>query len=146
MTVDSNGSNRPIWLWLAGGLGVLWNAYGLYQFIASFSQTKASLMAIGMTATQADLYLSLPGWISVAFGVGVVGGLVGSVALLMKSARTIAIYGISMAGYIILFSGDVYYGVFANIPTQLVILTVVVVIAAALLWVSIHAKKRNFLT
>ncbi len=146
MTVDSSGSRSPIWLWLAGGLGVLWNAYGLYQFIASFSQTKASLMAVGMTASQADLYLSLPGWISVAFGVGVLGGLVGSVALLIKSARAVAIFGVAMVGYVILFSGDVYYGVFANIPTQLVILTVVVVIAAALLWVSIYAKKRNFLT
>lgn len=146
MTVDGSGSRGPIWLWLAGGLGVLWNAYGLYQFIASFSQTKASLMAVGMTASQADLYLSLPSWISVVFGVGVVGGLIGSIALLMKSARAVAIFGVSMAGYVILFSGDVYYGVFANIPTQLVILTVVVVIAAALLWVSIYAKKRNFLT
>jgi hypothetical protein len=103
-------------------------------------------MAVGLTASQADLYLSLPSWISAAFGVGVVGGLVGSVALLMKNARAVAIFGVSMAGYIILFSGDVYYGVFATIPTQLVILTAVIVIAAALLWVSIHAKKRNFLT
>lgn len=145
MTVRSNGSRGPIWLWLAGGLGVLWNAYGLYQFIASFSQTKDGLMAVGMTASQADLYLSLPSWINVSFAVGVLGGLIGSVALLMKSARAVAIFGMSMAGYIILFSGDVYYGVFANIPTQLVILTVVVVIAAALLWVSIYAKKQNIL-
>ena len=145
MTVNSNGSNGLIWLWLAGGLGVLWNAYGLYQFVASFSQTRASLMAVSMTASQADLYLSLPGWISVAFAVGVLGGLVGSVALWMKSARAVVIFGVSMAGYIMLFLGDVYYGVFANIPAQLVILTVVVVIAAALLWASIYAKKRKLL-
>ena len=136
----------PTWLWLAGGLGVLWNAYGLYQFIASFSQTRESLMAVGMTASQAELYLSLPAWISAAFAIGVVGGLVGSVALLMKSIRAVQIFGVSLAAYIVLFSGDVYHGVFANIPAQLVILSVVVLMAAALLWVSIRAKKRDLLT
>lgn len=146
MTVAKSASKGPIWLWLAGGLGVLWNAYGLYQFIASFWQTKSSLMAVGMTASQADLYLSLPGWISVAFAVGVLGGLAGSVALLIKSRRAVAIFGVALAGYIMLFSGDVYYGVFANIPTQLVILTIVVAIAAALFWVSIYAKRQNLLT
>ncbi len=146
MTIESDEPKAPIWLLLAGGLGVLWNAYGLYQFIGSFRQTKDSLMAVGMTAAQAELYLSLPGWISVAFAVGVIGGLAGSFALLMRSAQAVVIFWVSMAGYITLFSGDLYFGVFANIPTQLVILTIVVLIAAALLGVSLYARKRHFLT
>jgi len=146
MTTVTNDAKVPLWLWLAGGLGVLWNAYGLYQFIGSFSQTEASLMAGGMTASQAELYLSLPAWIAVAFGVGVLGGLIGSVALLLRRAQAVTILGVALVGYVFLFSGDVYYGVFANIPSQLAILTVVVLVAAALLAVSIHARKRKLLT
>lgn len=146
MTIETDEPKAPKWLWLAGGFGLLWNAYGFYQFIGSFRQTKDSLMAVSMTAAQAELYLSLPGWISAAFAVGVIGGLAGSVALLMRSAQAVVIFWASMAGYITLFSGDLYYGVFANIPTQLVILTIVVLIAAGLLGVSLYARKQNLLT
>jgi hypothetical protein len=45
----------------------------------------------------------------------------------------------------LLFSGDVAYGVFAAIPSQLAILTVVVLIAAALLVVAWLADRRGLL-
>jgi hypothetical protein len=45
----------------------------------------------------------------------------------------------------LLFAGDVAYGVFAALPLQLAILTVVVLIAAALLAVSWLADRRGLL-
>ncbi len=145
MTTFALQATRPAWLTATAGLGVLWNAYGAWQFAGSFSQTPASLMAAGMTPAQAALYLSLPGWISVAFAVGVFGGLAGSAALLMRRAFALPIFAVSLAGYALLFAGDAYYGVFAGIPAQLVILSVVVVIAAALLWTTVVARGRGLL-
>jgi hypothetical protein len=133
----------PTTLLVAAGAGILWNAYGVWQFALSFFQTRDSLVATGMTPSQAELYLSLPGWISVAFAIGVFGGLVGSVALLMKRVVALPVFGVSLAGYAVLFAGDAYYGVFANIPSQLVILAIVVAIAAALLAVTFHARNRG---
>jgi hypothetical protein len=52
----------------------------------------------------------------------------------------------SFVGYGLLFAGDVYHGVFAAIPSQLVILAVVVLIAAALSWASRSADKRGVLS
>ena len=98
-------------------------------------------MATGMTQAQADIYLSLPAWISVVFAVGVFGGLIGSFTLAARKAITVPIFAVSLVGYLFLFAGDTYYGVFAAIPVQLVILATVVVIAAALLAVSMLAKK-----
>jgi hypothetical protein len=145
MTEQAIKTKTPIWLMVTAGLGVLWNAYGLYQFIGSFSQTKESLMTVGMTAAQAELYLSLPVWITVVFAVGVVGGMAGSVALLMKKAIAYPIFTASLVGYIFLFAGDFYYGVFDNIPSQLAILIVVVAIAAALLAATAVARRKALL-
>lgn len=145
MTSEITTRRTPAWFWAAASLGLLWNAYGVYQFLDSFSQTKASLMAIGMTAAQADLYASLPVWISVVFAVGVFGGLLGSIALLLRSRLALPVLGVSLAGYILLFAGDTYYGVFASIPSQLVILAVVVAIAAGMLWLARFAAHRNLL-
>lgn len=135
----------PAGFLVAAGAGILWNAYGAWQFALSFFQTRESLVAAGMTPSQAELYLSLPGWISLAFAIGVSGGLIGSVALLMKRAVALPVFGVSLAGYVLLFAGDTYYGVFANIPSQLVILAVVVAITAALFAVTVHARNRGTL-
>ncbi len=43
------------------------------------------------------------------------------------------------------FLGDLYYGVFAGIQSQLVVLTLVVAIAGALLFASTVARKRAYL-
>jgi hypothetical protein len=87
MTAETKQTTGPIWLLAVAGLGVLWNVYGAYQYVGSFSQTKASLMAVGMTAPQAELYLSLPAWISIVFAIGVFGGLAGSVSRRVAADR-----------------------------------------------------------
>ena len=32
-------SGTPGWLWIAAGLGIVWNVYGVYQFTGSLSKT-----------------------------------------------------------------------------------------------------------
>jgi hypothetical protein len=146
MMTQTIDARSPIWIKAVAGLGVVWNAYGLYQYVGSFRQTQESLMAAGMTAAQAELYLSLPIWMTVVFGIGVIGGLVGSVTLLMGRAISVRIFAVSFVGYVMLFAGDAYFGVFNNIPSQLAILAVVVAIAGLLLWVSWRAERRGLIT
>ena len=138
-------SGTPGWLWIAAGLGIVWNVYGVYQFTGSLSKTAEDSMRAGMTQAQAELYLSLPSWITLVFAVGVFGGLAGSIALLARRGVALPVFAVSLAGYTLLFLGDLYYGVFAGIPSQLVILTLVVAIAGALLFASTVARKRAYL-
>jgi hypothetical protein len=145
LAIESSATRVPTWLWAAAAVGIIWNAYGLYQFAGSFTASGQAAMTAGMTAAQATLYLSLPVWISVAFGIGVAGGLVGSILLGMRRSASRSLFVTSFVGYLMLFSGDTYYGVFAAIPAQLAILAVVVLIAAALLWVSWLAGQRGLL-
>lgn len=145
LAIESSASRVPTWLWAAPALGITWNVYGLYQFAGSFTQSGQAAMTAGMTASQAALYLSLPVWISVVFGIGVCGGLLGSTLLFSRRSASRPVLVASFIGYALLFSGDTYFGVFSAIPAQRAILTVVVLIAAALLWLSWLAGKRGLL-
>ena len=139
ITNQERSPAMPVWARIAAGLGVLWNLYGVYQYLGSFSATAEGLMTAGMTEAQAELYLQLPVWMTVAFGLGVVGGLLGSGLLLMQNKLATPVLWVSLVGYVFLFAGDAYFGVFANIPAQLAILAIlafVVAVALALLWVA----------
>ena len=145
VTVESTACQVPSWLWAASFLGVLWNVYGVYQYAGTFTPAGQAAMTAGMTASQAALYLSLPGWISVVFAVGVFGGLVGSILLALRRRVARPVFAASFVGYGLLFAGDAGYGVFAAIPSQLGILAIVGLIAAALSWASQLAGKRSLL-
>ncbi len=135
----------PFWLKAAGALGLVWNAYGVVQFIGSFAPTRDSLMRAGMSDAQAAVYLALPAWVSVVFAIGVFGGLVASVLLLLRRGAAVPVAAASLAGYVGLFAGDTYHGVFASMPSQLAILALVVLIAAGLLWTVLAARRRGWL-
>lgn len=138
-------AKAPGWFWAAGALGLVWNVYGVYQFIGSLSQTEQSLMDAGMTSEQAAVYVALPAWMSIVFAVGVFGGLAGCVLLLLRRAVAMPVFAVSLAGYAALFAGDIGYGVFDGNPSQLVILVFVVAVAAGLLAVTRFARGRGFL-
>lgn len=145
LTLDARSNRSPAWLWGMAGFGVLWNLYGIHQFIGTLTPAGRSAMAAGMTAAQADVYFSLPAWMTAAFALGVFGGLLGSVALAARRAAAMPVLAGSLAGYIALFSGDVYFGVFKAMPGQLAILAVVVLVAIALLASAWLARARALL-
>ncbi len=144
-TMTARAPSLPRWVAGAAAIGVLWNAYGVYQFAGSLSATASDLISAGMTEAQAATYLGLPVWMTLVFAIGVAGGLIGSVLILMRSRMAVPVLTASLAGYLALFAGDGAYGVFAGIPQQLAILGVVVVIAAVLLWIARHARARSWL-
>lgn len=138
-------AKRPLWLVLAATAALAWNLFGLWQFGGFLTQTNDSLMAQGMTEAQALAYNGMPVWVTLAFAVGVIAGTLGTVLLVLRRRASVTVLGVSLAGYIALFAGDWAYGLFAILPSQLAILSTVVAIAAASLWLSLHAAKRDIL-
>jgi hypothetical protein len=96
----------PLWYWATAGLGLVWNAYGVLQFTGSLSATEDSLMAGGMTADQAQVMLTYPTWMTLAFGLGVFGGLIGAVLLLLRRREALAVLAVSLAAYVVLHVGE----------------------------------------
>lgn len=145
LTLDARSPRAPFWLWGMASFGVLWNLFGIYQFIHSLTPTGRAAMAAGMTAEQAQVYFSLPVWMTVVFAIGVFGGLVGSLALAARRALAVPVLIASLVGYIALFLGDVYFGVFDALPGQLAIIVFVVVVAIALFTTAWVARARALL-
>jgi hypothetical protein len=124
----------PLWVRTLAGLGVAWNVYGVIQFQSTVFATAEDLMAQGMTAAQATVYSGVPIWMDIAFALGVFGGLVGTILLLLGRREAVPVLAASLAGYLVLYVGDITEGVFAAMGlSQVVVLTVVVLIAAGLL-------------
>ena len=140
-----NSAMRPLWLALPATAALAWNVFGLWQFGGFLTQTSDSLMAQGLTEPQALAYNGMPAWVTLAFAVGVIAGTLGTVLLVLRRRASVAVLGVSLAGYIALFAGDWAYGLFAILPSQLAILSMVVAIAAASLGLSLFANKRNIL-
>ena len=126
--------------------GTAWNLYGVVQFVQALRSTPESLQRMGMTAEQATVYSSYPAWMTVAFGVGVSAGLLGSVLLLIRRTTAVRVFAVSLVGYLVLYAGDITEGVFAALGApQVAILSTVVVIAAALLAWSVVLSRRGIL-
>lgn len=144
MTNTNMNKTLPTWFWIAAVLGLAWNIFGVVQFLSTSNGTVESLMRTGLTADQAKLYVSLPGWMTASFAVGVFAGVIGSLLLLMKKKLAYTVFLISLLAYIVLYIGDITQGVFTLFGTpQVVILTSVVLIAAGLLWLTRHFKASG---
>lgn len=134
------GASRA--LRVGAAFGVLWNLFGVYQLVGSLTRGADDPMRAGLTPEQVAVYASLPSWINLAFAVGVFGGLVGSVALFARRAVALPVLAFSLVGYLVLFAGDVWFGVFAAVPQQLAILAFVVAVAAALFAAAAYARRN----
>ncbi len=140
----SSTTRAPAWMTAAALGGIAWNLFGAVQFAGSVTATPESLVAGGMTAEQAVVMTGYPGWMTLAFAIGVAGGLVGSILLLLRRGAAMPVLAASLVSYVALWIGDAVHGVFAALGApQVVILTLVVVIAAGLLALSRHPAARR---
>ena len=143
LSLPSMRSRTPIWFTAVALGGVAWNIFGAVQFAGSITATEETLVASGMTPEQAAVMTGYPGWMTVAFAIGVLAGLAGSVLLLLRKAQAKPVLLASLVAYVALWIGDAVHGVFAALGApQIIILTVVVAIAAALFALSRHPAAK----
>ena len=133
----------PNWFIASALGGIAWNLFGVVQYAGSLSATEVNLIASGMTPEQAAVMTGYPTWMTVAFAIGVFAGLAGSVLLLLRKAQAMPVLLASLIAYVALWIGDAVHGVFAALgASQVIILTIVVAIAAALFILSRHPAAK----
>lgn len=136
----------PLWARSFATVGLLWSLFGAFQFASQTFSNREELVAAGMTSAQAVLYSGLPVWMDIVFGLGTIGGSIGCILLLAKRRQAMPVLAISLAAYGALYVGDIAYGVFAAFgPPQVVVLSLVVVIAAGLWWLARQLDRRGLL-
>ena len=91
----------PKKLYVAGALGLLWNGFGSYDYLMTRMRNTDYLAAMMPTVDpQATLAWidAFPIWAQFGWGLGVWGGLLGSVLLLMRHRWAVPAYALSAIG------------------------------------------------
>ena len=104
LTDRTIATTTPVHLWIVGGLGALWNAFGAYDYLMTKTRNTDYLasMAPGVDPNAMLAWVdAFPMWAQFGWGLGVWGGLVGSILLLMRNRWAVLTLGLSALGALI---------------------------------------------
>jgi hypothetical protein len=134
----------PLWYWVVAAVALLWNLLGcLFLTVELFAQET---FMESMTEAQKAWARSIPGWIYFVYGVAVLTGVAGSIGLLLRQGWSTVMFAICLVAVIVqmVYTMLIGGGLQASGPSGLVMPSLVIVIAAALLWFSRFARSRGW--
>ena len=131
------------WLfWIIGGVGLIWNGVGTVLWGGTSFMPDTFLE--GQPAAYVDYVSNLPSWIGLTWGRGVLGGVAGSILLLLRNKLAVPVFALSLFGAA---ANQAAY--ITNPPPEgfLNLPLVVFIIASAvfLLFFSVSMKRRGVL-
>ncbi len=91
----------PWHLWLIGVIAVLFNSIGVFDFVMSMAQGAAYQASVGMTPEQISYSQEMPGWMRIAWAVGVFGAFLASILLLVRSKLAMPSFVLSLAAFLV---------------------------------------------
>lgn len=97
-------ARTPVHLWIVGGLALLWNCFGAYDYVMTRTHNMAYI-AQAMPGTDPNAALAwieaMPLYAQVGWGLGVWGGLLGAVLLVTRSHYALWAFAVSMVGIVL---------------------------------------------
>ena len=91
----------PRHFWPVVAVALIWNAYGVYDYLMSRLQGDAYLRGHGATAAQLAYFHAMPVWMGLVWAIGVWGGLFGAVLLLIRSRHAWKLFAASLAAFLV---------------------------------------------
>lgn len=133
------GTPAPAWLRIVAGLGLLWNLYGIFEYL------KTVGVVGGADAAAAG---AMPAWVTGAFAIAVFGGALGCVGLLMLKRWSKLLLLLSLLGVLAM---DLWMFVLSGMggtipPAEMGVTVAVVVVAILLVWLAYSADKKGWLS
>ena len=101
----------PWHLWVIGVIGVLWNAFGCWDYTMTQLKGEAHLRAFGMTDAQIAYFHAMPAWTHGAWAIGVWGGMLGAILILLRRKLALPVFVVSFLGFL---AGLLYQYVLSN--------------------------------
>jgi len=87
-------AKAPASLQVIGWVALLWNLVGVVMFFMQTGLTPEQIAA--MPPERQVVYEAMPPWLTVAFGVGVFGGVLGALGLLLRKRWAVAAFAASL--------------------------------------------------
>lgn len=146
-TAEASGASTPWWHWVVSVLGVLWNAFGAYDYFMSKTQGDAYLRRAGMTDAQIALVHGYPLWLTADWAIGVWGGLLGAVLLVARTRYALHAFVLSLAAFIMMLVYTYLLRAGAKMATaqDVVVNSVILALCAFFTWYSWRMAKRGVL-
>lgn len=91
-------ASTPAHLWIVGVISLLWNSFGCVDYTMSKLDPIGYMQSVGMGEAEIAYMGTFPAWLTAFWAIGVWGSLVGSILLLMRSARAVAAFALSLLG------------------------------------------------
>ena len=134
----------PRWYWVIAAVALLWNLMGCAFFAIEIFAQEAAMES--MTQAQKEWARSIPRWIYFVYGLAVSTGVAGSIGLFLRKRWTITTYAICLVAVIVqmVYTMIIGGGLEVMGPSGLVMPSVVIGFAAALLWFSWFARGRGW--
>ena len=97
-------ARTPVHLWIVGILSLLWSCVGCYDYVMT-RMRNTDYLAKMMPKVDPNAMLawvdSFPIYAQIGWGLGVWGGLLGSIFLLMRSRYAVWAFGLSLLGAVL---------------------------------------------
>jgi hypothetical protein len=133
------GTPAPAWLRIVAALGLLWNLFGVYQY----------LMTVGVVGgADAAAASAMPAWVTGAFAIAVFGGALGCLGLLLLKRWSKLLLLLSLLAVLAM---DLWMFVLSGLggtmpPAEMGITACVVLVAILLVWLAYSADKKGWLS
>ena len=143
---DPINGKPPTAFWIIGGVALVWNLIGAMLFYMQVSATDEVLKAAYGEA-QYEYLTAIPGWVTTAYGVAVISGVLGCILLLMRKTLAIPLFIVSLVAII---AQDTYSFILSDAIAAfgmgvIAIPTVVLIIAIGLVFYSRSSKDKGWL-
>ncbi len=142
-TLQSSPAPTPAHLWIVGVISLLWNSFGCVDYTMSKLDPIGYMQSVGMGEAEIAYMQGLPAWFSVFWAIGVWGSLLGAILLLMRSARAVTAFALSLIGLAVT---QVYQLTDSSMPASLnsgAMLAMTAVIWASLLFFLWYARRMT---
>lgn len=142
--MTTNEQKVPIWFWIVSTILLLWNIMGVMNFIGQVTMSQETIDAL--SDLEKSMKANRPIWATMAFGLAVFGGIVGSVLLLLKKKMAATLFMASLVGVITQFGESLITTPREFFTTDVIGLTVtVIVFAFASVYFAKNAAKKGWL-
>ena len=136
-------TKTPWHLWAVGGLSLLWNAFGCFDFTMTATNNAAYLEPYPQELR--DYWLGMPVWVWAIWAIGVFGSLLGSVALLLRRKIAYPLFAASFLAALVSMGRSLVDKDAPTMEGQLIASTVILVIIMLLALYARWLSRREVL-
>ncbi|MDJ0812277.1 MAG: hypothetical protein QNJ23_01000 [Woeseiaceae bacterium] len=141
--------DRPtLTFWIVSGAALIWNLLGLFMYVSTRTATTETYLDQGYTQDQIAFMNATPEWALSAFAISVTAGVLASLFLLLRKSWAVPIFILSFVAIVVLNINNFLLTntveVLGMVPVY--VQSTVILIGALLIWYSLAAKAKGWLT